>query len=142
DQRDETDDERAYSYVSRHVNKSALERVVAVNFEIVRLVRSQSTRNAHGTDAAIERPIVGILRERLRRDVDGAFRFAVVLEEARDRHDHKVVLALAEGGPFFREHAHDRVDVPADANDFADRRFVWKQSFLDYLSDDDHASRK
>src|SRR5205807_8664561 len=141
-QRDETYDERADSNIPRHANERTLERVVAVNLKIVRLVRAQAARDTHGADAAIERAIVSILRERLRRDVDGAFRFAVILEEARDRHDHKVVLALAEGGPFFREHAHDRVDVPADANDFADRRFVWKQSFLDYLSDDDHASRK
>src|SRR5207253_7009724 len=142
DQGDETYDDRAHSDISRDVNKCALERVVAVNLEIVRLVRAQAARDTHGADAAIEGAIVSILGERLRRDIDGAFRFAVIFEKARDRHDNKVVLALAEGGPFFREHADYRIGVPADTNDFADRRFVWKQSFLDYLSDDDRASRK
>src|SRR5438445_5888318 len=40
DQGDETYDERAHSDISRDVNKCALERVVAVNLEIVRLVRA------------------------------------------------------------------------------------------------------
>ena len=80
------------------------------------------------------------MRERLRRDVDRAFRFSVILEEARDRHENNVVLALAEGGAFFRQHSDDCVGVSADANDFANRRFVREQSFLDHLSNDNHAS--
>ena len=53
---------------------------------------------------------------------------------------HKVILALTERCPFFGEHADDRVGVSAHANDFADRRFMREQSFLDHLSDDNHAS--
>ena len=55
---------------------------------------------------------------------------------------HDVVLALAKRGSLFREHADDRVGVPAHRDDFADGRFVREQSFLDHLSDDDHAPRK
>src|SRR5262249_15526356 len=84
----------------------------------------------------------GVLCERLRRDVDGALGFAVILEEAGDRHENNIVLALTECRPFFREYADDRVSVPAYAYDFADRRFVRKESFLYYLSNNDHASRK
>ena len=82
------------------------------------------------------------MRERLRRDVDGTFGLAVILEKARNRHEHKVVLALAECGPFFRQHSDDCVRVSAHANDFADRRFVWKQPFLYDLSHNDDAPRK
>src|SRR5439155_17580108 len=63
-------------------------------------------------------------------------------EETRDRHYHKVVLALAEGGRFFGKHANDRVSVSAYSDDFADRRFVREQAFLNYFSDDDHTARK
>ncbi len=55
---------------------------------------------------------------------------------------HEVVLALAERGPFLREHADDCIGVSTHANDFADRRFVREQSFLDDLSNDNHAPRK
>jgi hypothetical protein len=71
-------------------------------------------------------------------DVDRAFRFTVVLEEPRDWHDAKVILALAEGGSFLREHTDDCVRVAADSHHFADRRFVWEQSFFDHFSDHDH----
>ena len=90
--------------------------------------------------AAIEGTIVCVLGEGLCCDVDGAFGFAVILEETRDRHDAEVILALTERCPFFREHADDRVGVSAHANDFADRRFMREQPFLDHLSDDNHAS--
>ena len=49
---------------------------------------------------------------------------------------------MAEGGSFFRQHTDDSIDVSADSNDFADRRFVREQSFLDYLSNNNHASGK
>src|SRR6266498_1474992 len=142
DERDETYYERAHSHVSRDVNECALERIVAVNLEIVRLIRTQAARNTHRSDSAVERPIVSVLCERLRRDVDCALRFPVILEEPRDRHDAQVVLALSERRPFLREHANNRVRVAADTNDFADRRFVRKQPLLDHFSNNDHAPRK
>ena len=89
-----------------------------------------------------KRSIVAVGRKCLRRDVDGAFRFAVILEESRDRHDAKVILALTERRPFFREHADDCVSVATDSDHFANRRFMRKQTLLDHLSDDDYAARK
>ena len=61
----------------------------------------------------VESGVVGRLRERLRRDVDGSIGRAEILEEARDRHQHDVVLALTERRSFFGEHADDRVDMAA-----------------------------
>src|SRR5262249_42953837 len=93
DESDETNDEGAHTHISGDVSERALKRVVAVNLEIVRLVRAQTARDPHGPDRTIKCTIVGILCERLRSDIDGAFGFPVILEEARNGHDNEVVLA-------------------------------------------------
>jgi len=85
---------------------------------------------------------VRILRERLRRDVDRASRFTVILEKSRNGHQNHGRPGLTERRPFLCEDADNRVRVPAHANDFADRRFVREQSFLDDFSNDNYAPEK
>ena len=50
DERDQANDECAHSNISGDVSECALERVVAVNLKIVRLVRPQTARDPHGAD--------------------------------------------------------------------------------------------
>ena len=78
----------------------------------------------------------------MRRDVDRSLRFAEILEEPRDRHDAKVILTLTERGPFFRENTDHGKRVTSYSDNFADGRFVRKQTLLNHLSDDDHVARK
>ena len=135
------DDERADSNISRHVRERALERVVAVNLENRSVGRAQTTRYPHwrrsprsnGTMyVSCVNACVAMLTV--------PFRFARNPRKSRViGHDAEVVLALAERCPFFCEHADDRVGVSAHANDFADWRFMREQSFLDDLSNDNHA---
>src|SRR5262249_13189779 len=105
-------------------------------------VSTQSTSDTHGAYAFVQGLIVSLCGERLCCDVHRAFRFAEILEKSRDRHDAKVVLALAKGGSFLCKHTDDRVRVAADPYDFADRRLVWEQSFLHHLADDNYPARK
>ena len=142
DQRDKADHECANTDDAGNIHKSALERVVGVNLEIVRVGRSQSTRDPHRAHRAIESPVVGVGRKGLARDINGAFGFAVIFEEPRDRHDAHIILTLAKGRALLGQHSDDGVGMPGDANDFADRRLVREQSFLDRLADHDDATRE
>src|SRR4029450_9410337 len=92
--------------------------------------------------AFVQRLIVSLRGEGLRGDVHRAFRFTVVLEEARDWHEAKIILALTERGSFLREHTDDCVRVAADSYHFADRRFVREQTFLDHFAHDNYPARK
>src|SRR5207248_10681466 len=111
---------------------------VRLNLEIVFLIGTQTTRVAHSTYAFIQGLIVSLRGERLRSDVHRAFRFTVILKKSCDRHDAKVILALAEGSSFLGEHTDNCVTVAADSHHFADRRFVREQSSLDHSADDNH----
>ena len=50
-------------------------------------------------------------RKRLGGDVNGSFRFAVVFEETRKRHDADIILALTKGGAFLCQNSDDRVGM-------------------------------
>src|SRR5207237_486255 len=102
---DKTNHERSHADYSRNRSERALERIIGINLEIVFLIRLQTARDAHCANAFIERAIVAVSGESLRRNVDGAFRFTVVLEESSDRHEAKIILTLAERCSFLGEHA-------------------------------------
>src|SRR5262249_16006123 len=142
DQRDETNHERPNAHDTGNIYKSALERVVGINLEIVRVGRSQPARDPHRAHRAIEGPVVSVGRKRLGRDINGALGFAVILEQARDRHDAKIVLTLAKSSAFLGQHSDDSVGMPGDANDYTNRRLMREQSFLDCLADHDDAARE
>src|ERR1700736_3809364 len=142
DQRDETDHERAHPDDAGHGNKRAFEGVVGINLEIVFLVCAQTPRYPHRANGFVERPVVGFGRKRLGRDVYSAFCRAEIFEEARDRHDAEIVLALAERRSFLGQNPDNRVSVPADADDFASWRLVRKQTLLDYFAHDNDVASK
>src|SRR5439155_4028564 len=51
-------------------------------------------------------------------------------------------LALPKGCSFLLKHTDDCVRVAAYSDDFADRRFVREQPFLNHFTDDDYPARK
>ena len=78
----------------------------------------------------------------MRRDVHCSVGFSVILEESRNGHEEKVVLAFAEGGALLRKHTDHGVNVTGHSNHFADRRLMREQMFLDVFPDDCNASGK
>jgi hypothetical protein len=67
---------------------------------------------------------------RLDGDVDGAIGASEIAHEARDGHDHQIVLALPEGRALLREHADDLVGLLVDLDGLADRRLVGEELLL------------
>src|SRR4029077_481469 len=135
-QGNETDYEGANADHASNIEESAFERIIRVNLEIIILICLQATRDPHRADSFIQRPVVEFGRKRLRRDVHRSVGCAVILKKTGDRHEKEIVLAFPKGGALFREDTNNAISVPAHADDLADGRLVWKQTFLDALADD------
>src|SRR5207248_8405494 len=80
--------------------------------------------------------------KRLGRDVHRPVDCAVILKKSGDRHEKKIVLAFPKGGALLRNDPNNGISVPGHADDLADGRLVWKQTFLDAFADDGDAARK
>jgi len=142
DQRDQTDNESPDPHHAGDSRKSALERIVGVEFKIVFLFRAKPPGDPHGSHAFVQSGVIRFLRERLRRDIHRAVRFPEIFEKSRDRHHANIVLVLTESRPFFAEGADDRKVVSVESYRLANWCFVRKQTLLNHLADDDDAPRK
>jgi hypothetical protein len=105
-------------------------------------VRFKASGDPHRADPFVECAIIGLLRIRLRRDVYGPLGRSKILEETRDGHHAKIILALAEGRALFRHDANDRHWMSVYLDHFPDGRFMRKEIFLDDLADQDHVARQ
>src|SRR6478672_7385945 len=141
-QGDETDHECANADHAGNIEKSAFERVVSVDLKIVFLICLQAAGDSHRADSFIQRPVVEFGRKRLRGDVHRPVGYAVILKKPGDRHEKKIVLAFPKGGPLFCENTNNAISVAAHADDLADGRLVWKQTFLDALADNGDVAGK
>src|SRR5437868_458692 len=135
-QGDETDHERANADHAGNIEKSAFERVVSVDLKIVFLICLQAAGDSHRANSFIQRPVVEFGRKRLRGDVHRPVGCAVILKKPRDRHEKKIVLAFPKGGTLFCQDTNNAISVAAHADDLADGRLVWEQTFLDAFADD------